>query len=475
MRSGYLPLALSLRDTVSQQDTWNSQLNHITTALNPADKRRWFEATLAIGRPHTFAAVRLALERAFGSQRQKLRAMSERLSLETRSIEYALSRDEESLARLFAALENEASEEAEVLRNELVERGIGGRQRLAELERRVSANLEGLLSQARERELRAVRVFVVSAVFTVALGLVVAFWARRLLAPLAAVTRRAEAVAGGDLTPQVVSAGQDEIGTLATTFETMVAAIARANAKLLQSERLATIGKMAAQVTHEVRNPLSSLALNVELLEEELTGDPAEAQASIKAIKLEVARLGRLTEKYLSLARSRPNLQEEDLGQIARESLSSVAAGLREQGIEAELEIEEPQPLVSVDEAQFRQVLLNLMRNAQEAMPEGGALKLAVRREEGALTVQLSDTGVGMDAETQGRLFEPFFTTKGHGTGLGLAITREIVEAHGGTIRCELNRPRGTTFVVHLPLDRRPSHPLLVDLPPSKVEAFRGA
>lgn len=454
MRSGYLPLSLSLRDTVLQQDTWNSQLNHITTALNPADKRRWFEATLAIGRPRTFAAVRVALERAFGSQREPLRAMSVRLSRETRTIEQALGQDEDSLARLFDALERGDADEAEALRNELVERGIQGRHRLAELERRVSASLEELLLQARDRELRAATVLVFSAVFTVLVGMVVAFWARRLLSPLAAVTRRAEAVAAGDLTPQAVSVGQDEIGTLAATFETMVAAIARANAKLLQSERLATIGKMAAQVTHEVRNPLSSLALNVELLEEELTGDPAEAQASIKAIKLEIARLGRLTEKYLSLARSSPNLQEEDFAQIVRESLASVAAGLREQGIVAELDFEEPLPPVLVDEAQVRQVLLNLIRNAQEAMPEGGRLKLKVRRKQAALSLHLSDTGAGIDADTQARLFEPFFTTKGHGTGLGLVITREIVEAHGGSIRCERNQPGGTTFVVQFPLDR---------------------
>ena len=136
------------------------------------------------------------------------------------------------------------------------------------------------------------RLLVISAAFTVLVGLGVAFRARRLLAPLTAVTERAQAVARGDLTARAVVASNDEIGELAATFESMVAAIARANAELLSSERLAAIGKMAAQVTHEVRNPLSSLALNVELLEEELSGKGGEALALITSRPAEVIGMG---------------------------------------------------------------------------------------------------------------------------------------------------------------------------------------
>jgi signal transduction histidine kinase len=248
----------------------------------------------------------------------------------------------------------------------------------------------------------------------------------------------------------------------------MVAAIARANTELLSSERLAAIGKMAAQVTHEVRNPLSSLALNVELLEEELAQRQAgeEASALLTAIKLEVERLTQLTEKYLSLARrSRPDFQEEDLGSVVSEAVASAHAELREQEIQSQVQIEEGLPAASLDEAQIRQVMLNLIRNAREAMGEGGELLVGVRalgapepeQEPEMLEISVSDSGGGMDDQTREHLFEPFFTTKRNGNGLGLAITQEIVEAHGGKIRCERREPRGTRFVIELPVRPPPA------------------
>jgi two-component system NtrC family sensor kinase len=282
-----------------------------------------------------------------------------------------------------------------------------------------------------------------------------------LLAPLGAVTERARAVTRGDLTPHALVASNDEIGELAATFESMVAAIARANAELLSSERLAAIGKMAAQVTHEVRNPLSSLALNVELLEEELAEPQGEVAALLKAVKLEVERLILLSEKYLSLARrSRPDFQEEDLGSVVSEAVASAQPELEKHEIRSQLQIQEGLPPAALDEAQIRQVLLNLIRNAREAMSEGGELVVGVRALDSTaatpaadtLEISVADSGRGMDEQTRRHLFEPFFTTKRNGNGLGLAITQEIVEAHGGKIRCERREPRGTRFVIELPL-----------------------
>jgi signal transduction histidine kinase len=244
----------------------------------------------------------------------------------------------------------------------------------------------------------------------------------------------------------------------------MVAAIARANAELLSSERLAAIGKMAAQVTHEVRNPLSSLALNVELLEEELGETEGEVAALLKAVKLEVERLIQLSEKYLSLARrSRPDFQEEDLGSVVSEAVASAQPELAQHEIRSQLQIQEGLPPAALDEAQIRQVMLNLIRNAREAMSEGGELVVGVRAlgssDDGAaaqapetLEISVADSGRGIDEQTRQHLFEPFFTTKRNGNGLGLAITQEIVEAHGGKIRCERRDPRGTRFVIELPL-----------------------
>src|SRR5690606_35976493 len=133
---------------------------------------------------------------------------------------------------------------------------------------------------------------------TVLVGALMAFYARRVLSPLSHVTARADAVAAGDLTPQKAVDTGDEIGELSATFEGMVQAIGEAREKLLASERLAAIGKMAAHVTHEVRNPLSSIALNLELLEEELEPADAEARALLHAIGQEVERLSGLSDQY---------------------------------------------------------------------------------------------------------------------------------------------------------------------------------
>lgn len=288
-------------------------------------------------------------------------------------------------------------------------------------------------------------------------GVGVSLYARRVLSPLGAVTDRAKAVAKGDLTPRKVIATADEIGELAATFEGMVAAIARANTELVQAERLAAIGKMAAHVTHEIRNPLSSMGLNIELLEEELTLGPAasEAHQLVRAIKREIERLSELSEEYLRVARRpAPDLERESLGDLVREVVEFVRPELAKAKVSCAVDVEDALPLVAFDEAQIRQALLNLIRNAREAMqPAGGELCLRVRASNGSGGVDLvvDDDGSGIGEEVREKVFDPFFTTKERGTGLGLAVTRQIVEAHGGTIACEPREPHGTRFFIHLP------------------------
>jgi signal transduction histidine kinase len=275
-----------------------------------------------------------------------------------------------------------------------------------------------------------------------------------VLAPLTTVTERVRAVGQGDLTPREIVATNDEIGELATNFESMVAAIQRARAELVQAERLATIGKMAAHITHEIRNPLSSIGLNVELLEEEIapSGDK-ESAALVTAIKAEVDRLSRIAEQYLSVARRpRPRFVRERLDDLARELLAFVGPELTRAGVRAHIETDEGMPEVELDDSQLRQALLNLVRNAREAMPNGGDLRVCVRAiEPAAVEVTVDDTGVGIPDEMIANVFDPFFTTKARGTGLGLAVTREIIEAHGGHISCERRPEGGTRFRIWLP------------------------
>lgn len=451
MRSGYLPLALELRDVSLAQDTYNSQLNHVTATRNPVDKELWFETAVSVGRPKNFAKLRSAMSAAFANspRGQQVAAV---LLAETEKIEGFLRPDRDDLTKLFASLKAGDENRAEVLRDALVTRGNQGRTMLRDLETSVQRRVGELLDEARTREARSVRVLIVWACCMVLLGAVTAIYVRRRLQPLNAVTRRAKAVAAGDLTPREVVDSNDEIGELAHTFENMVTAISKANKELLAADRLATIGKMAAHVTHEVRNPLSALALNLELLEEELV-DASDAQKNLLgAIRSEAERLTALSERYLSVARrSSPGLEEENVGELVTASVDATRRELSRHGVRVELEVESDVPPVRVDDGQIRQVLFNLMRNAREAMPGGGTIRVAVRRGGEGVDVLVDDDGEGMSEETRQRLFEPFFTTKSHGTGLGLVIIREIVEAHGGVVSCDRLSPRGTRFRVHLP------------------------
>jgi signal transduction histidine kinase len=453
MRSGYLPLALELHDAVAGQNTYNSQLNHITDDANPADKRVWFDSALAVGRPQMFSRVRFAVSHAFA----QAPSFEREFLAETARVEAFLSEDRELLRRLFSELRSGDTLSAEQTRDTLVTRGTEAANQLRALEQRVSGQVEVLTTAAAGRERWTLRALLLWIGFTIAFGVGVALYARRLLRPLLAVTERARRVAEGDLSPRPVVAGNDEIGELAHTFETMVGAIARANQALLDTERLATIGKMAAQVTHEVRNPLSSIALNLDLIEEELETQNSEVRALFVAIKREVERLTELTEQYLSVARRNdPELELEELGEVTCEALDFLAPYLQHHNVQLVREIAAGLPRIWIDATQLKQVLQNLVRNAREAMPEGGTLTIGVARisknNKPHLALTVADTGPGIEPEIASRLFEPFATTKRHGTGLGLAVSRHIVETHGGELVCKPNQPRGTVFALILPL-----------------------
>jgi signal transduction histidine kinase len=222
--------------------------------------------------------------------------------------------------------------------------------------------------------------------------------------------------------------------------------------RLIQTERLAAIGRMAAHVTHEVRSPLSSIGLNVELLEEEITSGSEETRALIAAIQREIESLRGITEEYLRVARvPSPRLEPEDLGDLARSTAQFVRPELEGYNVEIELDVAGELPPVALDESQIRQVLMNLLKNAREAMPEGGRVAVTVAPEAGGVTVRIGDQGPGMEAAQRERIFDPFYTTKDSGTGLGLPLTQQIVLAHGGRIECESAPGKGTEFTVWFP------------------------
>ncbi|APR84181.1 Sensor histidine kinase [Minicystis rosea] len=455
LRGGYVPLLLRIGEALAEQNVFNAQLNHITAAKNSGDVREWLE-TARRTRPLTFSQVRQAAEKGLTADGDPtVRRFRDEIVREVAGIERSLESEPERFAKLVQALTVGDRDGAERARDELVKREAEGAQRLRAMRARVEEAMASLTAEARRREERSVELLVGLGLLTLLVGVMISVYARRVLAPLTVVTARAKAVARGDLTPHEIVATNDEIGELATTFEGMVAAIQRARSELVQAERLATIGKMAAHVTHEIRNPLSAIGLNVELLEEELAGAAdadAESVALVAAIKSEVDRLSRISEQYLSVARRpRPRLEREHVDDLVRELLAFVKPELDRANVASHLDIEPDLPEVDLDESQLRQALLNLLRNAREAMPKGGEITIGVVREGEHVEIRVDDTGAGVPEELRASIFDPFFTTKQRGTGLGLAVTREIIEAHHGTIHCEPRAVGGTRFRIVLP------------------------
>jgi signal transduction histidine kinase len=295
----------------------------------------------------------------------------------------------------------------------------------------------------------------------------------RTLRPLGVLRTRARQVASGDYVQRTGVTSQDEIGDLARELDAMAAAIQEREQRLIRSERLATVGRMAAQIAHEVRNPLASIGLNAELLGDELGGDGEEGRRLIGSIIGEIDRLTEITETYLRFARlPRPKLDHEDLGAIVASVVDMARGELAQDGIEVVVDVASGLPEVAADEAQLRQALINLVRNAREAMREGapaGAprrLEIAVGMEAARVVLRVRDHGPGIEKTNLERIFDPFFSTKERGTGLGLALVQQIVVDHGGQIDVATAPGQGTTFSLAFPAATPQSEPAAAPEPP---------
>jgi len=207
-------------------------------------------------------------------------------------------------------------------------------------------------------------------------------------------------------------------------------------------------------ITHEVRNPLSSIGLNAELLEDEL-GDNPEARNLCGAIHREVDRLTAITEEYLAFTRMpKPKRAPEAVNTLVGSLAAFVREDLAAKQIALAIELAPGDPIASVDAGQIRQCLINLVRNAAEAIADHGKGTITLRtRHTGArVELEVQDDGAGIPPDVLPRLFDPFFSTKEGGNGLGLALTQQIVREHGGDLRVDSAVGRGTTFTVSVPV-----------------------
>lgn len=303
--------------------------------------------------------------------------------------------------------------------------------------------------------------------------------------PLRRLNDAIEGVAQGDLTRALLPQRDDEIGVLAARFNAMTDSLREAKAeqeratgarsqlegRLRHSEKLATMGQMAAQIAHELGTPLSVIGGRARALDKKAS-DPNEVHKNAEIIADQVERITRIIRQMLNFSRkSRPTLTEVDVPAVVRESLSFVEEALGRHGIVTHLEVNADVPPIPGDPGEIQQVCLNLLNNAIQAMPEGGHLTVRiermVRRKEGLalappaefLLLEIGDTGPGVPPHLRDQVFEPFFTTKdtGQGTGLGLAVSLGIVKDHDGWIEVGDPPHGGAAFRVFLPLLSDPS------------------
>ena len=305
--------------------------------------------------------------------------------------------------------------------------------------------------------------------------------------PIKALKNGTQHLTQGNLGYQIEVQSHDEVGDLAHSFNGMSLQLRAANEEIvswaktledrveektrelkrahehvLHVEKMASIGKMAAVVAHEVNNPLSGILTYAKLLHKWVASGRAEhekreeAMQCLELIAAESRRCGDLVKNLLTLSRTAPmNVQPSDLHAVIDRCLLLVRHQLELAGIQLHLKLAPDLPVVPCDPAQMEQVLLALIMNAIDAMPRGGNLwiETGLNDDESEIKIRLRDDGAGIAPDVLPQIFEPFLTTKesGHGVGLGLAISRGIVERHNGRIEVESELGRGTTFTVTLP------------------------
>ncbi|MEX1024351.1 MAG: ATP-binding protein [Planctomycetota bacterium] len=232
-------------------------------------------------------------------------------------------------------------------------------------------------------------------------------------------------------------------------------------------DRAQRLIRLADGLAHEIKNPLSTMSINLALLQEEIEragqgrqrDSPERSRREERTLKRirtmqgEIQRLEHIVEEFLHYAQGADiNRRPEDLSRIVRELLDFVEPEDERAAIRHHIDLAIGLPLVLVDEDRFKQAILNLLVNARQAMPDGGELMVRVRRQGNEVELSITDTGLGMSPEKLERCFEEYWSDKKGGTGLGLATTSRIVEEHGGRIQVLSEEGRGTSFLIYLPL-----------------------
>jgi len=291
------------------------------------------------------------------------------------------------------------------------------------------------------------------------------FLAQGVLRPIKRLVYASHQWGKGNLNHRVKSTSKDEIGELAETFNLMASSLKERDDKLreytsqqiMKSERLATLGQLAAGVAHEVNNPLGAVLMYTHLVLEDLEDKDSRRNNLEKAVA-EASRCRDIVKGLLDFARqTEPKVEQRDLNETLERTLGLVEKQALFQNVKITKDFCSSLPEIFIDVGQMQQVFTNIVLNAAEAMEGKGELTVATRMagDNEHIEIELSDTGCGIPAENQEKIFDPFFTTKevGRGTGLGLAVSHGIIAKHRGTIEVKSEPGEGTTFIIRLPVN----------------------
>jgi signal transduction histidine kinase len=280
--------------------------------------------------------------------------------------------------------------------------------------------------------------------------------------PLKRIQEAAKAVGKGEFKYQIPVTSSDEIGELTQTFNQMAAqlrdafdSIKKSQEKIIQTEKLSSLGQLSAGLAHELKNPLTSIKMVLQAILD--SSSPVEmTKEDIEVILKEFNKLDTILTRFLTFARPpRLQLRSLDLKNTVEEVISLMKAEFDRNGVTIVKETPRDLCEITGDEEKIRQVLVNLLLNSIQAMPHGGRLKITVREmaqnHHREVLLRIEDSGKGIPEENRERIFDPFFTTKEHGTGLGLSIVYSIIKEHKGTIDLQSRIGTGTTFTIAFP------------------------
>ncbi len=459
LNRGYLTLSFSIVEMRATQRVYNVLLERVLDEPDPTQTLSAL-ATARKLRPMILEnLIEVARDLRAQTRSADEAAFLERVDSDLDGIGglYDLTGEDYGLLETFVQHGN--TEEAEQLYVGLADQEKEIEGTLRHLQSVLVTRINRVTAQAEQRERQALYMFTALILASLGLALLVTLYIRNLLMPLSDLTRGAEAIGRGDLGHRIEIRRMDEIGRYASEFNQMAAALSERDRRLRNAERLAAVGKMASHIAHEVRNPLSSVGLNAEMIADEAAGLPPSGQrdeilALSRRVVEEVDRLTGITRQYLQLGRlPSPEPVPVRMGTLVRSVVDFIRPDMQGRLVDLVLEDDGFDPELVLDPDQIRQVLINLVRNAAEALEEGGerSVKVMLATTDDAVRLGVVDTGRGMPPGETERIFEPFYSTREGGTGLGLSLVRHVVDGHHGTIDCTSAPGRGTTFVITLP------------------------